>query len=180
MHMAHNFEFVDLPWEAALYRTFIDEFHTRTAGLADAWPCWFLEKHDQPRVASRFDDAGLGAARARAVLLMIYALRGTPFVYQGQELGMSDATVPPDRVVDVDGRDPERAPMPWLRPSVAGPGAGFTTGWSGGSVSWAWTRRGTFLGSCFARAGSRRRSGIRWPPRRRSGRFSGRGRGAPR
>ena len=128
MHMAHNFEFVDLPWDASLYRTFIDDFHTRTAGLADAWPCWFLENHDQPRVASKFDDAGLGAARARAVLLMIYALRGTPFVYQGQELGLPDAHVPPERVVDVDSRDPERAPMPWLRPSAAGPGAGFTTG----------------------------------------------------
>ena len=128
MHMAHNFEFVDLPWDASLYRTFIDDFHTRTAGLADAWPCWFLENHDQPRVASKFDDAGLGAARARAVLLMIYALRGTPFVYQGQELGLPDAHVPPERVVDVDGRDPERAPMPWLPPFAAGPGAGFTTG----------------------------------------------------
>ena len=132
MHMAHNFEFVDLPWDAALYRRFIDEFQTRTEGVADAWPCWFLENHDQPRVASKFDGStvdgsksgttGLGAARARAVLLMIYALRGTPFVYQGEELGLPDATIPQDRVVDVDGRDPERAPMPWLRPSEAGPG----------------------------------------------------------
>ena len=44
---------------------------------------------------------------------MLYALRGTPFVYQGEELGLPDAEIPPDRVVDVDGRDPERAPIPW-------------------------------------------------------------------
>ena len=55
-------------------------------------------------------------------------LRGTPFVYQGEELGLPDAEIPPERVVDVDGRDPERAPIPWRPPSAAGPGAGFTSG----------------------------------------------------
>lgn len=42
-------------------------------------------------------------------------------------LGLPDAEIPADRVVDVDGRDPERAPMPWRPPAQAGPGAGFTT-----------------------------------------------------
>ena len=55
---------------------------------------------------------------------MLYALRGTPFVYQGEELGLPDAEIPPDRVVDVDGRDPERAPIPW---TPTAPGHGFTT-----------------------------------------------------
>ncbi|HEY4865552.1 MAG TPA: DUF3459 domain-containing protein [Candidatus Dormibacteraeota bacterium] len=44
------------------------------------------------------------------------------------ELGLPDAEIPPERIVDVDGRDPERAPIPWRPPSQAGPGAGFTTG----------------------------------------------------
>jgi alpha-glucosidase len=74
------------------------------------------------------DTDGQGAARARAVGLMLYALRGTPFIYQGEELGLPDAIIPPERVVDVDGRDPQRAPIPWQPPSTAGPGAGFTTG----------------------------------------------------
>jgi alpha-glucosidase len=91
------------------------------------WPAWFLANHDHPRVASRYDDGGHGPARARAVALMLYALRGTPFVYQGEELSLPDADIPPDRVVDIDGRDPERAPIPWRPPSAAGPGAGFTT-----------------------------------------------------
>ena len=54
---------------------------------------------------------------------MLYALRGTPFIYQGEELGLPDAQIPPDRVVDVDGRDPERAPIPWTpeRPATASP-----------------------------------------------------------
>jgi alpha-glucosidase len=59
---------------------------------------------------------------------MLYALRGTPFVYQGEELALPDADIPRERVVDVDGRDPARAPIPWQPPSTAGPGAGFTTG----------------------------------------------------
>jgi len=115
LHLAHNFVFVDLPWDAEAFRTSIDDFEA----LADrtAWPAWFLENHDKPRLASRF---GPGPARAAAV--MLYALRGTPFIYQGQELSLPDAEIPPDRVVDVDGRDPVRAPMPWS----GGPGVGFT------------------------------------------------------
>jgi alpha-glucosidase len=121
LHLAHNFVFVDLPWDADAFRTSIEDFEA----LADrtAWPAWFLSNHDIPRVASRF-----GAHRARAAALVLYALRGTPFLYQGEELGLPDAEIPPDRVVDVDGRDPERAPLPWRPPSAAGPGAGFTEG----------------------------------------------------
>lgn len=128
MHLAHNFEFVDLPWDAGRYRAFIDDFEALTAETPESWPCWFLENHDLPRVASRFNHDGLGAARARAIVLLIYALRGTPFVYQGQELGLPGAHIPPGRAVDVDGRDPQRSPMPWRRPSRAGPGGGFTIG----------------------------------------------------
>ena len=84
--------------------------------------------HDHSRVATRYDGDGRGAARARAMAVLLYGLRGTPFVYQGEELGLPDAEIPPERVVDVDGRDPERAPIPWRPPSTAGPGAGFTSG----------------------------------------------------
>jgi alpha-glucosidase len=126
LHLAHNFVFIQLPWSATAYRASIDEFETLSA--EHTWPAWFLANHDLPRVASRFDTDGQGAARARAVGLMLYALRGTPFIYQGEELGLPDAVIPPDRIVDVDGRDPQRAPIPWQPPSVAGPGAGFTTG----------------------------------------------------
>jgi alpha-glucosidase len=121
LHLAHNFVFLHLPWEASAFRSAIDGFEALSS--ESAWPAWFLANHDHARVASRF-----GAGQSRAVLLMLYALRGTPFVYQGEELGLPDAEIPPDRVVDVDGRDPERAPIPWRAPSEAGPGAGFTTG----------------------------------------------------
>jgi alpha-glucosidase len=125
LHLAHNFVFLQLPWSAEAFRTSIDDFEAVVASAA--WPAWFLSNHDNARVASRYGDDH-GTARARAVLLMLYTLRGTPFIYQGEELGLPDAEVPPERVVDVDGRDPERAPIPWRAPSVAGPGAGFSTG----------------------------------------------------
>ena len=51
---------VDRPWDAARYRGFIHDFATRTGGISKARPCWFLENHDLPRVASTFDQAGLG------------------------------------------------------------------------------------------------------------------------
>jgi alpha-glucosidase len=126
LHMAHNFVFAELPWSARAFRDSIAEFDALAEDTV--WPAWFLSNHDKPRVASRFDQDGQGAARARAIGLMLFALRGTPFVYQGEELGLPNADIPPERVVDVDGRDPERAPIPWRPPSEAGPGAGFTTG----------------------------------------------------
>lgn len=125
LHLAHNFIFPKLPWQARALRDSIDEFEA----LAEpgAWPAWFFENHDLPRVATRLDAGGRGRARARAAALMLYALRGTPFLYQGQELGLPDADIPPERIVDVDGRDPQRAPIPWRPPTAAAPGAGFST-----------------------------------------------------
>jgi alpha-glucosidase len=79
-----------------------------------------------PRARSRYDegDGESGLRRARVGMLMLLTLRGTPFLYYGEEIGQSDGAVPADRIVDVAGRDPERTPMQW----DAGPGAGFTTG----------------------------------------------------
>ena len=126
LHLAHNFVFFHLPWQAAAFRASVQEF-TELAKQS-AWPAWFLENHDHSRVATRYAAApGSGQRRARTAAMLICTLRGTPFLYYGQELGLPDAHIPPDRVVDVDGRDPERSPMPWRRPSLAGPGAGFTT-----------------------------------------------------
>ncbi|HEY8546491.1 MAG TPA: alpha-amylase family glycosyl hydrolase, partial [Acidimicrobiales bacterium] len=76
----------------------------------DAWPTWVLGSHDIPRIRTRLgrDEA----ARAAAVLLL--TLRGTAFVYAGDELGLEDAEVPPELVQDPAGfRDGCRAPIPW-------------------------------------------------------------------
>jgi alpha-glucosidase len=121
LHLAHNFVFCDLPWDADGFRISIDDFEALSERAA--WPAWFLENHDHSRVATRFDDDGLGPARARAVLLLLYALRGTPFVYQGEELGLPEHTTLPDDARQdptwfrhegaVAGRDGCRVPIPW-------------------------------------------------------------------
>jgi alpha-glucosidase len=92
------------------------------------WPAWFLSNHDHPRMVTRYGGGELGEARARVAAMLLYTLRGTPFIYQGDELGLPDAEIPPEAVMDVDGRDPERAPIPWEPPSEAGPAAGFSSG----------------------------------------------------
>jgi alpha-glucosidase len=84
-----------------------------------AWPDYTLSNHDRSRAASRY-----GPHRARVAALMLLTLRGTPFIYYGEEIGMTDVAIPPDRIVDIDGRDPERTPMQW----DATANAGFTTG----------------------------------------------------
>ena len=71
----------------------------------------------------------LGQAQARVAAMLLLTLRGTPTLYYGDELGMPDAVVPPDRVQDPLekqqpghglGRDPERSPMPWDNNQSAG------------------------------------------------------------
>jgi alpha-glucosidase len=117
LHLAHNFVFLNLPWSAERFRAAVDEFELLTA--AGGWPAWCLNNHDHPRTATRY-----GLARARVAAVLVLTLRGTPFIYQGEELGLTDGAVPAEASVDVDGRDPERVPIPWSR----GAGAGFTTG----------------------------------------------------
>jgi len=68
-----------------------------------------LSNHDNPRHRTRYGSAD----RARAAAVLLLTLRGTPFLYAGEELGLEDAIVAPERVVDPGGRDGSRAPLPW-------------------------------------------------------------------
>ena len=116
-HLPFNTALVTLPWQAGAIRAAVEACE---AALPEgAWPNWVLGNHDQSRVATR-----LGPAQARVAAMLLLTLRGTPTLYYGDELGLPDVPVPPARVVDVAGRDPQRSPMPW----TTGPGAGFTTG----------------------------------------------------
>jgi alpha-glucosidase len=130
LHLAHNFVFARSPFDAAQIRRTVEEFD-ELAG-PDTWPAWFLNNHDEPRVVSRWstpgDDEETRCARGRLAAMLLLTLRGTPFLYQGEELGLPDTELPPGVGEDRDGRDPQRTPMPWAPPSTAGPGAGFSTG----------------------------------------------------
>jgi alpha-glucosidase len=124
LHLSFNFPPLYARWDAAKWRRCIED----TTGAFDprqAWPTWVLSNHDNPRHRSRYD---LGAAyrgedgdtrsrrseaRARAAAVLLLTLRGTPFLYQGEELGLIDAVVPEEQQVDPGGRDGCRAPIPW-------------------------------------------------------------------
>jgi alpha-glucosidase len=125
-HLPFNFQLIELPWEARRIAAAIDAYEA--ALPPGGWPNWVLGNHDRARVASR-----VGAAQARVAAMLLLTLRGTPTLYQGDEIGMEDVPIPPDRVQDPWelnvpglglGRDPERTPMQWS----AAPNAGFTTG----------------------------------------------------
>ncbi len=121
-----NFHLITTPWDAREIEAVIESYEG--ALPAEAWPNWVIGNHDQPRVVTRI---GEGQARVAAVLLL--TLRGTPTIYYGEELGMHDVDISPDRAVDVReinipglglGRDPQRTPMQW----DATERAGFTDG----------------------------------------------------
>ena len=109
LHLAFDFVPLYAAWDAAVWRGVVADVE-RVFGAADAWPTWVLSNHDQPRHRSRY---GGGEARARAAAVLLLTLRGTPFLYAGEELGLTDAEIPPGRAVDPGGRDGCRAPLPW-------------------------------------------------------------------
>jgi alpha-glucosidase len=122
LHMAFNFLFIHADLDATAMRTVVEGVE---AGLPEAsWPVYTGSNHDAGRLATRW--AGGCEERIRTALLMVLALRGTPFLYYGDEIGMTDVDIPPDRSVDPapEIRDRCRTPMQWS----PDPGAGFTEG----------------------------------------------------
>jgi alpha-glucosidase len=116
LQLSFNFHFLEQPWVAERFRNVVEEWERL---LPDhAWPDYTLSNHDRSRAASRY-----GLERAGVAAVMLLTLRGTPFIYYGEEIGMTDGPIPSNRVVDIDGRDPERTPMQWDASSTAG----FTT-----------------------------------------------------
>ncbi|TCD15878.1 alpha-amylase family glycosyl hydrolase [Oricola cellulosilytica] len=125
-HLPFNFLLIGATWSA---RNIAGLVETYEAALPErAWPNWVLGNHDRARIASR-----IGPENARAAAVVLLTLRGTPTIYQGEELGMENVPIPPDRVMDPWeknvpgeglGRDPVRTPLAW----DTGAGAGFTSG----------------------------------------------------
>ena len=98
---------------------------------AAGWPSWSLGNHDVERFATRFARSG-GPRHVNVLMAVLLCLRGTIFLYQGEELGLPQAEVPFERLRDPfaiaaytggAGRDGARTPMPW---TADGPSAGFS------------------------------------------------------
>ena len=114
------------------------------------WNSLFWDNHDLPRIVSRWgDDGACRAGSAKALAVALHGLQGTPYIYQGEELGMTNAPYPVEELRDLESinaynemvergmsesdalaaihrmmRDNARTPMQW----TAGPHAGFTDG----------------------------------------------------
>jgi len=126
LHLPFNFALLDTPWAARDVARVTRDYDAGLALFPHAWPNYTLGNHDQARLASR-----LGAEQVRLAGLLLLTLRGTPFLYHGDELGLPNVPIPPDRMQDPweriqpgAGRDPARAPMVW----DTTPRAGFSDG----------------------------------------------------
>jgi len=149
LHLAFDFDFMNQPWRAESFRAAAERWYAALPG--GAWPCFSLSNHDKPRHAFRYRarDPRVTEARARVAAAMLLTLRGTPFLYYGEEIGMGCFRLPRRALRDplgiatwplgFLGRDRERSPMQW----DGRPGAGFSPA---GAKPWLplnpdWTKR---------------------------------------
>ncbi|WP_066660535.1 MULTISPECIES: alpha-amylase family glycosyl hydrolase [unclassified Sphingomonas] len=126
VQLPFNFQLIETGWEAGQLRTLIADYEASLP--PHGWPNWVIGSHDAPRIAGR-----IGEAQARVAAMLLLTLRGTPTLYQGDELGIGRVDIPVDRVRDPQhlrqpqldiGRDRSRTPFPW----DDSPNAGFSTG----------------------------------------------------
>jgi alpha-glucosidase len=134
-HLVFDWELIETPWSAAAFRRTIA---AREAAWGERWPTVVLSNHDQSRHVSRYlrrfreRSPATVDALAKAAATIELTLRGTPFLYAGEELGTRDVAIPPERIQDGAAfrrkgwwnRDQCRAPIAW----TGGRGLGFTDG----------------------------------------------------
>jgi alpha-glucosidase len=121
LHMGFNFRLVRAKFDAADIRAAI-EHSLEAVALVGAAPTWTLSNHDVEREVTRYGGGPSGLARAQAMALVMLALPGTVFIYNGEELGLPNVDLPDDVLQDPvwirsggaeRGRDGVRVPMPW-------------------------------------------------------------------
>ena len=131
LHLVFNFGMLNRSWDARHFYDIVANWEKRLP--EHAWPCWVLNNHDNSRSISRYAAGSATIARAKVAATLLLTLRGTPFLYYGEELGLREGKIPRNEILDppgkkywplYKGRDGCRTPMPWS----AAPQAGFTTG----------------------------------------------------
>lgn len=120
LNSAYGFDFLYAP---ALTRDLVETATSLWSGReGQGLPSWTFSNHDAPRATSRWAQGRDQSAMARMTLLLLLSLRGMIILYFGEELGLPQADVPQDRLVDPEaianwpltlGRDGARTPMPW-------------------------------------------------------------------
>jgi alpha-glucosidase len=127
LHLAFNFDFISADFDATALRTIVEQ--TEAALPPGAWPAWTGSNHDMFRFPTRW--AADDPDKVRLALLMLLSLRGTPVLYQGDEIGMGNVTLAREDLRDplgvrywphYEGRDAGRTPVQWRDE----PGGGFS------------------------------------------------------
>ncbi|MEM9490994.1 MAG: alpha-glucosidase family protein, partial [Myxococcota bacterium] len=130
LHMAYAFDLLTPRFSAAHIRGVVDGLEGQ---IGDGWPCWSLGNHDVARVMSRWGGDAPPPSLAKVLMAMQLSLRGSICIYQGEELGLTEAEIPHERLQDpyglyfwpeYKGRDGCRTPMPWTDSAAH---AGFST-----------------------------------------------------
>jgi alpha-glucosidase len=129
LHTAYSFALLGPKLDLALLLTAFDAFHN---GKRHGWPTWAFSNHDVCRAISRWGGEKRAPEFAKVLIALLASLRGTVFLYQGEELGLPQAKIPYARMRDpfglafhpeFEGRDGCRTPMPW---DETLPNAGFS------------------------------------------------------
>lgn len=116
LHMAYSFDFMTTEFNAPHVRGVMERMRDR---MGTGWPCWAFTNHDMPRVVSRW---GVPQQAAPLLAALMLSARGTPCLYQGDELGLPEADIPFELLQDpfgirfwpdFKGRDGCRTPIPW-------------------------------------------------------------------
>ena len=126
LHMGYCFELLTSDFSAAHIRSTIEQLESKLDG---GWPCWAISNHDVERVMSRWGGANPPPYFATLLTALVCSLRGSVCIYQGEELGLTEADVPYESLQDpygltfwpsFKGRDGCRTPMPWSDDERAG------------------------------------------------------------
>ncbi len=132
LHMAYGMHLLTDDFSVKRIRDAVEAFERKIKG-GGGWACWSLSNHDCVRVATRWGNGTQDPAFPKVLLAMLGSLRGSFCVYQGEELGLTEAVVPKDRLTDpygiafwpdFKGRDGCRTPIPWTPEAPLG---GFST-----------------------------------------------------
>ncbi|NBE81297.1 glycoside hydrolase family 13 protein [Micromonospora rubida] len=145
LHQAFSFDFLDATWSADSFRKVIDTALAE-ATIVGAPTTWVLSNHDKQRHVTRYGDGEVGLRRARAASLLMLALPGCAYLYQGEELGLPEVLDLPDELRQDpsflrtgESRDGCRVPIPWsgeLAPYGFGP-EGSEPSWLPAPATWA-------------------------------------------
>ncbi len=129
LHMAYSFELLTEDNTPSYIQQTVEALESY---MTEGWPCWAIGNHDVARVANRWGGDKPSPQQIKMLNAMIVSLRGSVCVYQGEELGLTEAHVPFEQLQDpfgiafwptFKGRDGCRTPMPWLKDETH---AGFT------------------------------------------------------